>query len=54
MMLLLAASGTEKDIDLLREKEYGNFRGIPGKVTVRVPPVGQLGSGCKAVVMSAI
>lgn len=54
MMLLLAASGTEKDTDFLREKKYGNFLGFPGKVTVSVPPVGQLGSGCKAVVMSAI
>lgn len=53
-MLSFAASGTEKDTNSLRESEYGNFRKDTGKVTVRVPPVGHLGSGCNVVVMSAI
>lgn len=54
MMLLFPASGTEKDTDFLREWKYGNFRDDRGKVMVRVPPVGHLGSECRAVVMSAI
>lgn len=51
MMISFAASWTEKDTDFL---EYGNFCGDMGKVTVREPPVGHLGSGYKAVVMRAI
>lgn len=54
MILLFAASGTEKNTDFPQESEYGNLRGGAGKVTVRVPPVGHLGSGYSLVVMSAI
>lgn len=54
MIVSFAASWTEKDTDLLREMEYGNFRGDMGKLTVREPPVGHLGSGYKAVVIRAI
>lgn len=54
MVLLFAASGTEKDTNFPRVSECGNLRGDAGKVTVRVPPVGHLGSGYSLVVMSAI